>query len=479
MKRRFAAWRCLIALLMPMPAYASGLGAPNVGTSRSGPSVLDAAAVFWNPGLLGFLDKGELMLNGSLLVGIITYERERRGLYQREDSFDFALPVDADAIDPSKTGTSNSTTANPIAPLPNLFFSYPIADTGLTAGFGVYSPYAALLAFDGGGPQQWQLDEALIATVNFTPTITWRPHRMVSVGVGVSYVVGLLQLDRVQDLATLPDLGAALESPSINQANDFGADAPTGVRELAVMARPISISNAWAHSITFNAGVAVQPMDNLMLGLTYQHSTAMNFRGDFQLNMDDDFFTQDLASQGLQYPAIVRGDASVSFTLPNSILFGASYDFTEQWGADVMFGYVFWSTVERFDVRAESPDLAQPELGLPSTTSISLERQWNDTITVEGTGRFRPLKPLMLWLTGGYQSSASPDSTIDVASPDGDRIVVNTGLSFDLFDNFSLLGDIEVQSILPRTVVGSNFDVGNGEYRLTLISMGVHGRIFF
>jgi long-chain fatty acid transport protein len=33
---------------------------------------------------------------------------------------------------------------------------------------------------------------------------------------------------------------------------------------------------------------------------------------------------------------------------------------------------------------------------------------------------------------------------------------------------------VEVQTIVPRTVVGSDNDLGNGEYRLTLVNVGAH-----
>jgi long-chain fatty acid transport protein len=113
-------------------------------------------------------------------------------------------------------------------------------------------------------------------------------------------------------------------------------------------------------------------------------------------------------------------------------------------------------------------------LGLPDTTSLSLPRRWRDTFAVEGTARFAASERLLLWVTGGYRSGASPDETLDVASPDGDRIVAGAGLRVAVNDAWWLYGDVEVQTILPRTVVGSDLDLGNGTYRLTLVNLGAH-----
>jgi long-chain fatty acid transport protein len=77
-------------------------------------------------------------------------------------------------------------------------------------------------------------------------------------------------------------------------------------------------------------------------------------------------------------------------------------------------------------------------------------------------------------VTGGYRSSAVPDATIDAASPDGDRIVAGVGGSYRFNQRYMLLADAAVQKILTRTVVGSDYDLGNGEYSLTIAAIGAH-----
>lgn len=113
-------------------------------------------------------------------------------------------------------------------------------------------------------------------------------------------------------------------------------------------------------------------------------------------------------------------------------------------------------------------------LGLPATASLALPRDWMDTVAVELSGRWRLRPRWELWATAGYNSSASPDATVDVASPDGDRLIGNLGASWRRSERLTLHGDLELQRILPREVVGSDMDLGNGTYRLTLLSAGLH-----
>lgn len=453
-------------------ASAQGLSNYIVGTSDSTAATASPASVHYNPAMSVFdAEDPRIFVGGTLVVGDIRYRRDYRATYQYPDSFDFAEPIDASAIDGGKSGDQRTVVANPIAAAPVVFVTVPLGTPRLVGGFAVVSPYAALIDFPGNGPQRFQLQQATIVTVNATGTLAYRIHDRVSIGAGVSYVAGMAELRRVQDFATLSDVGDALARQPINQANDFGPDAPTGVRELDVMARPFVLRRAFSHSATFHVGIAAEPVDGLHVGLTYQHSTRMRFRGRFELDMDDDFFTQDLASQGLRYAPRVRGDATLRFTLPRVLRFASMYDVSDHVGLGIELAYTFWSQVEDFTVSARSPDLAQPDIGLPDTATIRLRRNWNDTVGIDGVVTVTPGDgDVHLWGRVGFRQSAVPDETIDVASPDGDRFVVGAGARIRVSRHVGLVGDLGFQGIRPRTVVASDHDLANGTYRLKIFT---------
>jgi long-chain fatty acid transport protein len=464
----------VVLLLAPLAARAQGLSAPSIGTGASGPAEVDAAGVYWNPGLLGFVSAPTILVGGQLIVGDVRYQRNRRAIYQNEDSFKLATPVDPGSLDLTKTGWAPEVTANPVALAPDFFAAVPLGATGVTAGFGVYSPYAGILSFDPNGAQKWQLRHANIIVINVNPTLTYQVNKQLAFGAGMAYVVGYADLAKVQDFAALDSVGAAFAGKPLGLQNDFGASAPPAVRELSVTARPIELRNAIANGWSFSAGAAWRPTRDVLLGLAYQHSVALNFNGTFRLGMDDDFFTQDLASQGLKFVPVVSGDATLSFTLPRSILGGAHVQVSDRVGLGASAVYTTYSQTDAFRVATRSPDLAQPKVGLSDTSLVVLPRRWKDTIAVEGSVAFAATDRLALWGVAGFHSAASPDQTVDVASVDGDRLVGDVGLRFAVSPTMTLIGEAKVQHILERTVEASDYDLGNGRYNLTLLLLGGH-----
>ena len=205
----------------------------------------------------------------------------------------------------------------------------------------------------------------------------------------------------------------------------------------------------------------------------------MRYRGKFAVDLNDPFFTQDLAAQGLQFKPLVRGDATLEYTLPKRITLGLGYDIGERWRVDGFVQYVRYSELDAFRVTATSPDLAQPKLGIGDTLAVNLPRLWKDTVWVEASGRFRATERILVSATLGYQSPASPEKTIDTASPDGQRIIGAVGGVLDVSPRVSLLADARFQGIAPREVRGSDYDLGNGTYRLFIAAIAGHLRARF
>ncbi len=468
----------LSVLLLAATAAASGLDAPAVGSPFSGPATVDAAALYWNPAQLGHVQAPTLQLGVGLVAGQLAYERERRGQYQYEDNFDIAEPIAPTDLDGSKTGRAEEVTAGVLSPTGDLFVAIPLT-RGAGLGIGAYAPYAAPVEWPEDGPQRWALQEVFLAMSHVSAGFGIEVVPEFSLGASFSYVHGTASLKRVQDFAAVDDFGEALGKPPIDQRNDFGIDAPSTVRELDVLGRPFSFTDGTAHSFTFNIGIASRPVDDLVVGLTYDHGYDLEFEGDFALDMSDDFFTRDLAALGMQFEPLVEGKGTLKLSMPQRVMLGASYDFDAALRGLLRIEWVRWSALKDLRIHLESPELAQPEVGLPPTSDAVIDRSWEDAVHLELGGRYAALATLGISAALGYQSPASPDSTVDVASPDGHRLIGTMGLDWAFTRNALLRFDARLGGILPREVTTSQNDLGNGTYNLFLALVAAHVEVRF
>lgn len=467
----------LVALLVfaaSSGAIASGLNLPTVGTSGSNEAHADAAAVHYNPAQLAWMQQREILLTVGAALGRVAYTRDRRAAYPYADSFDFALPIDADDIDPARTGREPTVVDHPASATGDVFVAAPLQRAPVTLGLGVYAPVAAILSLPQNGAQRFQVQDATILALYVTPAIGVRVSDRLAIGANVSYVVGFAELGRVQDFAVLPDVGDALRGEPIGQANDFGPDAPPAVRELDVMARPTRLRRMFSHGVTASAGLAWRATDRLALSAAYRHGVAMRFQGLAEIDMNHPFFTQDLASQGLEYDPLVEGDGTLRFRLPSTLAAGATVAFGPAVAVDLLVSWVRWSSVDTFDVEVRSAQLAQPEVGLPPSSTFALAREWRDAAEVEATVRADIGQRWQVWGMLGWHTAAPPDETLDLASIDGQRLVLGAGAEVTLSSRWALGADATLHQMLPRTVETSRYDVGNGTYALRLMMLGGH-----
>ena len=223
-------------------ARGSGFDVPYIGSAQSGPSTRDAAAVYWNPAQLAFLERTELFAGAGLVIGHASYGRERFGAYQTPESLELRLPISEAHMAPEKTGTTTSVSTTPVAPTGDLFFALPILPKRLVLGAGLYVPYAAALDFPDDGPQRYQLDDVLFVAANLTVSAGLKLDKRLSIGAGISYVLGYAELSKIVDFAAVPELGRALASPRIGQENELGPSAPTDLRELDVLSFSVGVA---------------------------------------------------------------------------------------------------------------------------------------------------------------------------------------------------------------------------------------------
>ena len=84
------------------------------------------------------------------------------------------------------------------------------------------------------------------------------------------------------------------------------------------------------------------------------------------------------------------------------------------------------------------------------------------------TGIYQLTKNIDLGMTVGYSSSASPDETVDLASPDGDKLIFMWGARLTA-GRIDFTAALHWQHILERHVTNSDFDRANGIYKIDFV----------
>ncbi len=466
----------MLSVFLIPAALASGLDTPQVGTNLSGPTVSDPAAVYWNPGALAGLERPSVLLGAKGIVGRLGYQRTRQGRYPFADGLVFDDPQEYQ-LDPAKTGDADPVRAPLGAATADLFLAGPVPGTKVPVvlGGGVFVPYAAPLAFPYDGPQRWALQEVFLAVAEASMAAAVRVHPRVDVGISASYVFGFAELARAQDLAAVDLMAELLGNPPIEQDNDFGPSAPTTVREQDVLSRPFRYRQGVAHAGSFKAGLVARPHDRLVLAMAYDFGAPLKFRGPFSLDLNDPFFTEDLAARGVAYPAQVHGQGTLALRMPMRVRGGLTALFPAG-RVDLMAEGVFWSAVQSFDLTLTSADFVLEDLGQGDTVETVIPRRWRNAVHVEVRTTIQASSRVRAAATVGYHSPASPDATVDVASPDGHRLLgaLTAEVGIGRRQRVALIPDVEVQGILPRTITTSDHDLANGTYRLWMLGAGLH-----
>ena len=169
-----------LAALVSTRAFAAGFALPeqsarSIGTGGTGTASAEgAAAVFYNPGSLGFEEGFSAEVGGLLIVPQFNYEPLR-------------------AVDGKPASADTQLFA-----LPAIFLDVPLGPVHV--GLGAFANYGLGISwpldFDG----RFQASKSNLQTFTVNPSVAWRFHEHVSVGAGFDLVRGTVELSRQIDL---------------------------------------------------------------------------------------------------------------------------------------------------------------------------------------------------------------------------------------------------------------------------------------
>jgi len=369
----------LMLTFLAAPAWAGGLyiqefATPSLGTANAGAQAWadNASTSFFNSAGMTRIDGKELM------VGV--------GLINVDAKFD-------PAPDTPESG-GNGGQAGSLAPLINAFYVHSFSDD-LKFGFDMLSTSAAVLDYDNNWAGRYQCQKVSIFTITLHPSLAYRVNDWFSIGGGVGFIYGDLELE-----VAIPQPPAP--GPSDGKATIDGDDLE--------------------HS--YNLSAMFELSDHTRIGVVYWSEVNFNFEGDVSLQ-----------------PFGVQVDVDTSLPLVQWAKTGIYHEFNDRFALLGSVGWEDWSRMENVNLST-------------SNVSADLPKNWKDTYSFAGGVHYRLSKPWLLQFGIAYDTSPvdAEDRTADM--PIDRQIRYNIGTQYEKSETLTIgcafeyadLGDAEINS---------------------------------
>jgi long-chain fatty acid transport protein len=332
----------------------------------------DASAIFFNPAGLAF-QPGIHLLGGTTLIF---------------PSSSYTEPA------PS---TKETNMVSQVFYPSNLYGTYSVNDK-LVLGFGVYNPFGLGTEWPSNWPGRYLAIKADIQTFFFNPSVGYKINNQLSVGIGVSYVYSSISLS--QAIPTYTDTTEARLSSTDGSVKLTGSG--TG--------------------FNFDAGLLYKPFSGVSLGVSYRHSTKINFSGTATFsNM-----------QGLaKYTP--GGDGGTTLTFPNNIFAGIAYNVLPELTLEADYQAVGWSSYDKLAVNLTTgpPDPKQQNQPVQKTQPPQI-KDWQNAFLIRIGGEYRYDEQFTFRAGYIFDKTPQPDKTVEPVLPDANRNDVTVGIGYNI-----------------------------------------------
>ncbi|MGZ3438929.1 MAG: OmpP1/FadL family transporter [Polyangia bacterium] len=442
---------CLLVVMMGGDALAGGMFLPFRGaraTGRAGAftaGVDDASALYYNPAGMADIDDWSFLVDGALVL--------QRAGYDRVDS--------GGNPQPHVDGSMN------VLPLPTLALTWKprqIKGRWVTFGLGVWVPYLGVNTWPENGPQRYSnisINGSLLGVVELAAS--FRIKDWFWLGVGLQNMI--LHFHSRLMLGACSELNCAPENPgfdTLTQVDTDSAFTPSGVIG------------------------AIFAFEKIRAGLNVQLPFFVRSSGTVASRLPTDPFFAN---------SEVHGDAiSVDFNLPLTVRLGLEYRPFHRLRVEIDMDYEAWSMQKDFKITPHNVYISGvPGVGNYYLNPLTLVRGMQDTFAVhlgaEATLIPKEIGGMILRAGWALETSATPDATASVLTPDALRNVISIGgalvlgpVRLDLGYAHIFFADrnvtdsrsLQLNPIQPALAV----PVGNGRYTIAadVLTAGLEAR---
>ncbi len=370
------------------------------------------SAIFHNPAGIAFLEGTQISMGTTLITS-------------------------GSSLELTNLGTTVETVSQWFYPS-TFYISHKMNDR-VAVGFGFFNPY--------GLGTKWPEDYALrfisteddMKTFFFNPVVAVKIDENFSVSVGVTYIYGTLELDRVNPVNLTLFGGGVYEAPIVlkGTGDAFG----------------------------LNAG-ALYRGENFSVGF--------NWRGGFDLNLEGDLA---LDNANIPAPFLVavptEADIAATMSIPHIFGFGAAFNLTDNLIFTADLHYILWSSFNEFVIELDYDD------PFPDDTE-TLEENWKDSYVLRGGFQYMVNENFALRAGFLYDKTPQPVETMDPLLPDANRWAITGGFGYksgnfviDVAYQYEPFIDRESENrgVVLHPVTGVN--LGLGTYSTTAHLFGI------
>lgn len=344
-----------------------------------------------------------------------------RGNHASIAAFPIRPQIDVETESPSTTvlGTPIAGSARASADLAvftgSLYVNHHLSPT-LSLGLGITTPFGLAVDYPDAWAGRYYALDSKIETVDVNPALAWQVNNQLSVGLGISFQYSRTELSSAIDLGTLNALPTALGG----FGNAFDA---LGL----IPGDPGSDGRARftgdGTGIGWNAGLQYRFDNGAHLGLAYRSDVHIRLDG----KLDYDTPGDDLipSATGLFRDT----DANTSIRHPGHVSVSLAQPLDTRWTALVDVTWTHWSVLDEVVIHAEND--TQPD----NTIRVN----WQDSLRYSLGLAYLASHTLTLRAGLSFDDGATrDDGPLTPAAPDGDRMIVTTGLSFTPDPSFGL-----------------------------------------
>jgi len=355
--------------------------------------------------------------------------------------------------------------------VPQLGFATPIGeDFGFA--FGFHSPYAPSSLYDEEGPQRYSVKDTTIIQFSLGPSLAWQPIPQFAVGLSVHYQ--LLQVSQSLDITY------------------SGVDVPEG--DIA-----IGLSVMDAANINMNAGLLIEPIEQLSIGASFEPPITYKTRGTAEVNFAGN------AVEGMLNKTVYKDkDVRATIRLPLILRGGVAVRPMPKLEIETAVVWQQWSTSTDIPIEEVAFTLDVVEDSLleilvpPEDQTIDqdfeIPQNFQDTTSYRLGAEYAFADELDWRIGGAYETGALLPKYMDVSLVDPAKWQVATGPSVHLLERklrldgaFAMIFFPEVNvvnSTRTQTDAGVLEDVtplvvGNGKYASNGWVLGLQASYIF